>query len=135
MPEKPADPADIEKEYPLFLTTGRVSAHYHTGSMTRRCWGLIGAAPSEALELNPVDAERLGIEHGEKVKISSRRGTVEVPANVTERVSAGVTFLTFHFSETSANILTNSASDPVSQTPEFKVCAVRVEKLPQQAGA
>jgi formate dehydrogenase major subunit len=130
-----ANKAKTDGQYPLLFTTGRLSAHYHTGSMTRRCWGLNGAVPSEAIEMNPEDAEQLGLKNGEIVKVSSRRGSLEVPVNITERVDVGVTFMTFHFTEAAANILTNSASDPVSQTPEFKVCAVRVEKLPQHAGA
>jgi formate dehydrogenase major subunit len=131
-----APPGDGEKtneQYPLLLTTGRMSAHYHTGSMTRRCWGLNGVAPSEAIEINPEDAEQLGLKNGEVVKVSSRRGSLEVAANITDRVDVGVTFMTFHFTETPGNILTNSAFDPVSQTPEFKVCAVRVEKLPAKS--
>jgi len=117
-----------DEEYPLILTTGRSGAHYHTGTMTRRSWGLNMVHPADALEINPVDAEYLGIRAGDAIKVSSRRGNITTKANVTARVPAGTTFITFHFTETPGNALTNSALDPVSKTPEYKVCAVKVEK-------
>ncbi|MDF2569179.1 MAG: formate dehydrogenase, alpha subunit [Sporomusa sp.] len=124
------DPAELpDEEYPLILTTGRVTAHYHTGTMTRRSWGLNGAHPEESLEINPVDATKLGIVDGENIRVSTRRGSLITKAQVTTRVSPGLTFITFHFTETPGNILTNSAADPVSKTPEFKVCAVKVERV------
>ncbi len=124
------DPAELPcEEYPFILTTGRVTAHYHTGTMTRRSWGLNGAHPEESLEINPVDAENLGIKDGEPVRVTTRRGSLVTKAQVTTRVSPGLTFITFHFTEAPGNILTNSAADPVSKTPEFKVCAVKVEKV------
>jgi formate dehydrogenase major subunit len=123
-------PAEIpDAEYPLALTTGRVTAHYHTGTMTRRSWGLNGAHPDESLEINPVDAETLGIEDGEDIRVSSRRGSLITRAQVTNRVPPGLTFITFHFTESPGNILTNSAADTVTKTPEFKMCAVKVEKI------
>lgn len=124
------DPAELpDEEYPLVLTTGRVVAHYHTGSMTRRSWGLNGAHPEESLEINPVDAEKLGIDEGDEICVSSRRGSLVTKAQVTLRVPPGLTFITFHFSESPGNILTNSATDPITGTPEFKVCAIKVEKI------
>jgi formate dehydrogenase major subunit len=117
-----------DEEYPLILTTGRSGAHYHTGTMTRRSWGLNMVHPEDALEINPVDAEYLGIKAGDGIRVSSRRGSIVTKANVTTRVPAGTTFITFHFTETPANLLTNSALDPISKTPELKVCAVKVEK-------
>lgn len=130
MPLSHKGPAELpDEEYPLILTTGRVVAHYHTGTMTRRSWGLNGACPEERLELHPQDAARLGIADGDWVRVTSRRGTLTTAVQLTERVPAGVTFMTFHFTESPGNILTNSAADPIAGTPEFKVCAVRVEKL------
>ena len=124
------DPAELpDEEYPLILTTGRVTAHYHTGTMTRRSWGLNGAHPEESLEINPVDAKKLGIEDSDKVRVTTRRGSLVTNAQVTTRVPEGLTFITFHFTESPGNLLTNSATDPVSKTPEFKVCAVKVEKV------
>jgi formate dehydrogenase major subunit len=124
------DPAELpDVDYPLVLTTGRVVAHYHTGTMTRRSWGLNGAHPEESLEMNPVDAEKLGIEEGDAIRVSSRRGSLVTKAQITLRVPPGLTFITFHFSESPGNVLTNSASDPITGTPELKVCAVQVEKI------
>jgi len=88
-----------DEEYPLILTTGRSGAHYHTGTMTRRSWGLNMLHPEDALEINPVDAEYLGIRAGDAIKVSSRRGNITTKANVTTRVPAGTTFITFHFTE------------------------------------
>lgn len=123
-------PAELpDEEYPLVLTTGRRTAHYHTGTMTRNCWGLDGVAPEEWVEINPADAASLGVAHGDYVRVTTRRGSVVVRAEVTDRVPKGVTFITFHYTEAAGNLLTNSALDPVSKTPEYKVCAVRVEKV------
>jgi anaerobic selenocysteine-containing dehydrogenase len=80
------------------------------------------------VEINPEDALALGITDGEMVKVASRRGEIEAKAKVTEVSPVGVVFMTFHFAESAANLLTNSALDPVSKIPEYKVCAVRVEK-------
>lgn len=124
------EPAELpDEEYPLMLTTGRVVAHYHTGTMTRRCWGLNGAHPEESLEINPEDAEKLNIKDGDEITVTSRRGSLITKAQVTTRVPKGLTFITFHFTESPGNILTNSASDPITQTPEYKVCSVKVKKL------
>ncbi len=129
----PADyrpPAELpDAAYPLVLTTGRVVAHYHTGTMTRRCWGLRGVAPYEEVEIHPNDAAALGIADGEPISVSSRRGEVQAVAKVTTRVSPGLVFMTFHYSESSGNMLTNSACDPITQTPELKACAVAVRKI------
>jgi formate dehydrogenase major subunit len=124
------DPAEIpDEEYPLMLTTGRVVAHYHTGTMTRKSWGLNGTHPEERLEINPEDAKLLGIRDGNKVRVTSRRGSLVTGVQVTPRVPKGLTFMTFHFTESPSNILTNSAADPVTKTPELKICAVRIEKI------
>jgi predicted molibdopterin-dependent oxidoreductase YjgC len=81
------------------------------------------------VELNDIDAQKMNIKDGEKVRVSSRRGTIEIDALVTSRVKQGVVFIPFHFAETAANILTNDALDPVAKIPEYKVCAVKVEKI------
>ena len=100
--------------------------------MTRRCWGLNGVAPHEMLEIHPDDAAHLAIKNGDSVRVASRRGEVETVAKVTTRVIPGLVFMTFHYSESSGNMLTTSACDPITQTPEFKVCAVSVEKIPKK---
>jgi predicted molibdopterin-dependent oxidoreductase YjgC len=116
-------------DYPLVLTTGRSLYHYHTGTMTRRVSGLNVMEPEGAVEINPQDASRLNIAHGDKVRVTSRRGEVITKAKVTETLRPGVVFMTFHFAESAANILTNPKLDPVSKIPEFKVAAVKVERL------
>ncbi len=125
-------PAELpDDEYPLLLTTGRVLWHYHTGSLTRRAQGLAAIYPEGFIEMHPEDAARLGVASGELVEVSSRRGQVNVKADVTEKIQPGVVFMTFHFAESAANLLTNSAFDPVAKIPELKACAVKVVKLPE----
>jgi formate dehydrogenase alpha subunit len=119
----------ITDEYPLVLTTGRELVHYHTGTMSRQAPGLNALVPEGRLELNPHDADRLGIQHGEKIRVTSRRGMIEPIAWVTDRVSEGLVFMPFHFAEAPANRLTNTVLDPIAKIPEFKVSAVRVEAL------
>ncbi len=123
------EPAEMpDAEYPLILTTGRLLFHYHTGTMTRRSPSLVREIDRAFVEVNPVDASELGIRDGDHVKVSSRRGSVEVDAKVTDKVGKGVIFMPFHFAEAAANLLTNTALDPVSKIPELKVCAARIEK-------
>ena len=127
IPYKP--PAEVvDDEYPFWLTTGRVFAHYHTATMTRNCPQLDAEIREGFLELNPEDAEKLGISEGEEVSVASRRGELKVKTTVTDRVGSGVLFLPFHFLESNANILTNPAFDPIAKIPEFKVCAVSLKK-------
>jgi len=123
----PAEQPDAE--YPLVLTTGRVLFHFHGGSMTRRSKGLNEIYPEGVVEINPLDARALGINDGDMVKVSSRRGQVTAKAQVVERPDQGVVFMTFHFAEAAANLLTIAALDPVAKIPEYKVCAAKVERL------
>ena len=118
-----------DEDYPLILTTGRSLYHFHTGTMTRKVSGLNIIEPEGVVEINPEDASRLLVAQGDKVKVSSRRGEVITKAKVTEAVPVGVVFMTFHFAESAANILTNPELDPVSKIPELKVAAVKVERL------
>jgi len=117
-----------DKGYPLVLTTGRSLYHFHTGTMTRKVAGLNVLKREGTVEINPEDASKLGIADGDMVQVSSRRGKVTTRAKVTGVSPAGVVFMTFHFAESPANMLTNPALDPVAKIPEYKVCAVRVEK-------
>jgi len=118
-----------DEDYPLILTTGRSLYHFHTGTMTRKIAGLNIIEPEGTVEISPKDALQLGIAQGDKVRVSSRRGEVLTKAKVTEVSPPGVVFMTFHFAESPANILTNPKLDPISKIPELKVAAVRVEKL------
>jgi predicted molibdopterin-dependent oxidoreductase YjgC len=85
--------------------------------------------PEEAIEINPADAEELGIEDGETVLVKSRRGVVQTKARVADKSSRGVAFLSFHYPEVLTNLLTNAALDPQAKTPEYKACAIRIEKI------
>jgi len=124
------DPAELpDPEYPLTLTTGRVRWHFHSRTMTGRVAGLQELVPEAYVEVNPRDAARLGIGDGDRVRVSSRRGSITVTAVVTARVPEGTVFIPFHFGEAAANALTNPTLDPRSKIPEFKVCAVRIEPV------
>ena len=112
-------------EYPFILTTGRVLEHWHGGSMTRHSQ-LNVLYPEALAEINPVDAEMLGIKDGSPVRIISRRGEITLRAAVHEKTSAGVVFIPFHFVEAAANLLTIDALDPQARIPEFKACAVQI---------
>jgi formate dehydrogenase major subunit len=121
----PAEQTDAE--YPIILSTGRVLYHYHTGTMTRLSKGSMERCPESLVEINPLDAEKLGIGDGQTVKVTSRRGTLRAKAKITTRSDVGTIFMNFHFHEAAVNLLTNPALDPVAKIPEYKVCAVRVE--------
>lgn len=124
------DPEELpDDEYPLILTTGRILWHFHSRTMTGRVEGLHELVPEAYVEINPHDAERLGIRDGKRVRVSSRRGSIEVRAVVTHRVPQGTVFIPFHFGDQAANALTNPALDPTSKIPEYKVCAVRIEPV------
>ena len=118
-----------DAEYPLLLTTGRNLYHYHGSSMTGAVEGLKKLCGEDFIDMNPEDASKMDIENGEIVKVLSRRGEVKSTVRLTDACPPGVVFMTFHFAETSTNLITNSAGDPITKTPEFKVCAVKVEKL------
>jgi formate dehydrogenase major subunit len=123
-------PAEVpDEEYPLVLSTGRRLYHYHTRTQTGRCEGLNDLLGEETADISYVDADRLGIENGERVKVKSRRGEVAVRAKVTSEVPAGMVWMAFHFREGNANWLTHAAFDPATLTAEYKACAVRIEKV------
>ncbi len=115
-----------DAEYPLTLTTGRVLYQYHTRTMTGRAKGVNDLAPVCEIEINPADAEKLGLAHGAQARVTSRRGAVQAQVKLTERVDQGVIFMPFHYADAAANVLTNPALDPTSKIPEYKVCAVSV---------
>jgi predicted molibdopterin-dependent oxidoreductase YjgC len=124
--QAPAEATDAE--FPFILTTGRVHAHYHTGTMTRKGTGLNRIYPEALAEINEKDAKDMNLKDGSYITITSRRGSVKVKASVSNMTDHGVVFVPFHFYEAAINKLTNAALDPVSKIPEFKVCAVSVEK-------
>jgi len=124
------EPAETTDEaYPLILTTGRIMFHFHTGTMSRRAEKLNQEVSEAYIEMHPEDAKQIGLNGNKKVKVSSRRGEIELQARVTDRIKPGVVFIPFHFAEAAANALTNSAFDPIAKIPEYKVCAVKVEAV------
>lgn len=122
--EKPDD------TYPLQLITGRSYHHYHTGTMSRKSQLLNRENREAALQINPEDAAALQVRNGDMVRLSSRRGAIEIKALLTEEVNPGMVFTTFHFFEAPVNLLTIDALDPNAKCPEYKVCAVKIEKVP-----
>jgi formate dehydrogenase major subunit len=123
-------PAEVpDKDYPLILTTGRCIWQWHTGTMTRRSENLEREEPTGWVEINTEDAKAMGIADKEKVKAITRRGEIEIGARVTPGIKKGVVFIPFHYAECAANMLTNNALDPTASIPEFKACAVRIEKI------
>jgi formate dehydrogenase major subunit len=122
-------PAEVpDADYPLWLTTGRFYMHYHTGSMTRNSPSLEKEGPEQCAEIHPQDAQGLGLKEGDLARVSSRRGEILSKVTLTDRVRPGLIFLSFHYLESNVNKLTNTALDPIAKIPEFKVCAVKVEK-------
>lgn len=117
------------EEYPYVLTTGRLLEQWHTGTMTRKSPSLEREEPLGFVEINPEDAKSLGIKNGWKIKVSSRRGSIELIAKISENIKQGVVFIPFHYKEAAANKLTNPALDPIAKIPEYKVCAVRIDKI------
>jgi formate dehydrogenase major subunit len=135
-------PADLlppdelpDAEYPLVLTTGRLLEHWHTGSMTRRASNLDTLEPEAIAGLNPRDMERLGLEAGAVIRVSTRRGEVVLNARADRDVAEGMVFIPFCFAEAAANLLTNPQLDPMGKIPEFKFCACKVEQAEMMAAA
>jgi formate dehydrogenase alpha subunit len=116
-----------DEEYPLVLTTGRIMWQYHTGSMTRRSKKLESEAPEAYVEIHPDDAKKIGLNGHKRVRVSSRRGQIELGVRITNDIRCGLVYIPFHWAEAAANVLTNDACDPITKTPEYKVCAVKVE--------
>ena len=132
---EPAEPPD--RDFPLTLTTGRVRDHWHTLTRTGRAPALVARTPEPIVELNPGDAQHAGIQDGDFVEITTRRGKVIAQCRVTSAIRAGVVFVPFHWGRRlgfykSANNLTLSARDPLSRQPELKACAARVRRVPEE---
>jgi formate dehydrogenase major subunit len=122
-------PAELpDDDYPFMMNTGRQLYHWHTGTMTRRSRGLDSREPVPTVELSPADARALGVREGDQVRVTSRRNSMLIAARISDRVRHRQVFVPFHFREAAANLLTNPALDPYAKIPEFKVCAVRVER-------
>jgi len=124
--QKSKDEAD--KEFPFTLTTGRRYAHYNTSTMTGRCKTLVNEFPEPIAQINTVDAGQMGLKDGDQVRVISRRGEVITPIRVGNVVPPGSLFMDFHFASANSNVLLGTFLDPVSKTPDYKVCAVKLEK-------
>lgn len=118
-----------DQEYPFILTTGRLMFQFHTGTMSRRSEKLEQEAPEPYVEIHPDDAVRIGLDGAKRVRVTSRRGEIELGVRVTSRIKPGVVFIPFHFAEAAANALTHAALDPTAKIPEYKVCAVKVKPV------
>jgi predicted molibdopterin-dependent oxidoreductase YjgC len=117
-----------DPEFPLLLSTGRTLYHYNAATQTRRDPGPVAKQPKNFIEIHPFNARKLGVSHGETVRVSSRRGEVNAAIEITRKVRPGCVWMPFHFSEEMVNRLTNDAGDTVTGTGEYKVCAVRIQK-------
>ena len=126
-----------DDEYPFVLNTGRLLEHWHTGTMTRRARALDAIQPEAFCEIHPDDLAAVGVEPGGFVRLVTRRGAITIRARASTRMPRGNVFIPFHFREAAANVLTNDRLDPYGKIPEFKFCAVRVERAPEpvEAGA
>jgi assimilatory nitrate reductase catalytic subunit len=125
---------DLRPDARVYLVTGRVLQHYQSGAQTRRVPELLAASPSGFVQLHPHLAGRLGIDDGDRVQVTSSRGTAFAPARISGETRPDTVFMPFHFpGAASANLLTNPATDPISGMPEFKVCAVDVRRAPAPA--
>ena len=135
VPEEYLAPKEpVDEEYPMLFTTGRHYARYNFSSMTGKTREIDAIAPEALAEVNPGDAERLGIREGDLLRLTSRRGSVTIRATVTDRSQQGTIFTTYNYADTPVNLLTLDALDRLSRTPEYKLCAIRVEVLGQEEG-
>ena len=137
LPRDHKEPREVpDHEFPFVLTTGRLYSHWHTLTRTAKSDKLVRREPGPFFEINPGDAERLNIEDGELVQLSSRRGTVQLPARIREGGPPGMIFVPFHWGDlygegNAANYLTISAIGRVAKQPELKFCSINLEKIPQ----
>jgi formate dehydrogenase major subunit len=129
----PAEEPDAE--YPMVLTTGRQLEHWHTGAMTRRASVLDDIEPEAVASLAPVELRRLGIAAGDPVRVTTRRGHIELKARSDSNIAPGMVFVPFCYAEAAANVLTNPQLDPIGKIPEFKFCAAKVEPIAIKAAA
>lgn len=120
---------EVDPEYPLVLTTGRLLEHFHTGTMSRNSVILNKIVSEPYVEINPADAQNYDIVEGEIVAVSTRRGSIRLKARIDRQPKPNVLFIPFHFKEACANVLTIDALDPVCKIPEYKVCACKLEKV------
>ena len=124
-----------DASYPLVLSTGRLLEHWHTGAMTRRASTLDTIEPEAVVHMAPQDIERQGFRAGQMIRVSTRRGAVDIKLRSDRDVPQGMVFIPFCFAEAAANLLTNAALDPFGKIPEFKFCAAKVEPVDRPIAA
>ena len=124
-----------DADYPMIMTTGRQLEHWHTGSMTRRSLVLDAVEPEANCSLHPKTLRRMGVEPGDMIRLSTRRGSIEIMARADRAIAEDMVFVPFAYVEAAANILTNPALDPYGKIPEFKFAAVRVEPVEVKVAA
>jgi formate dehydrogenase major subunit len=129
----PAEEPDAD--YPMVLTTGRQLEHWHTGAMTRRASVLDELEPEAVASLAPAELRRLGLHPGDRVRVTTRRGTIELKARSDSAIAPGMVFVPFCYAEAAANVLTNPQLDPFGKIPEYKFCAAKVEPAERRAAA
>jgi ferredoxin-nitrate reductase len=140
LPRDHKEPREVpDHEFPFVLTTGRLYSHWHTLTRTAKADKLVRREPAPFVEINPRDADGLDLAQGDLVQITSRRGTIQLPARLRDGVSPGMVFVPFHWGDlfgegNSANYLTISAIGRVAKQPELKFCAVSLERVPQPKG-
>jgi formate dehydrogenase major subunit len=124
-----------DHDYPFILSTGRQLEHWHTGSMTRRATVLDALEPTAIAQVSRGTIAKLGIRPGDMIRVSTRRGSVDLQSRQDDAVPDGVVFIPFAYVEAAANLLTNPALDPFGKIPEFKYCAAKVEAIPVREAA
>jgi predicted molibdopterin-dependent oxidoreductase YjgC len=117
-----------DAEFPFVMCTGRQLYHWHTGTMTRRARGLDAREPVPTMEINPADADALGVGEGDLVRLTSRRNSLLIAVRRSDRVARKQVFVPFHFREAAANLLTSPVLEPHAKMAALKVCAVRIER-------
>jgi formate dehydrogenase major subunit len=136
VPARVTAPAEIpDSEYPMVLSTGRVLEHWHTGSMTRRSHVLDSIEPEAVAFMSPKDMRRMDVRPGDFIRLITRRGAVEVKVRSDRDVPENMVFMPFCYAEAAANLLTNPALDPFGKIPEFKFCAVKIERAEMRSAA
>jgi predicted molibdopterin-dependent oxidoreductase YjgC len=123
----PAEEPDAN--YPFMLMTGRSLYQFHTGTMSRRSKRLNWIHPEELMEIDPDDAKKLNLSDGDLAEVESRRGKITTRIKLSRKIPDGSVWMTFHFKESAANILTNTAVDPICHIPELKAAAIRIKKI------
>ena len=130
VPASVTSPDEIpDDEFEMILTTGRQLEHWHTGAMTRKASNLDAIEPEATVSISPNEILKKNMKPGDKIKVSTRRGTINIRVREDRAIPEGVIFIPFCYNEAAANLLTNPALDPYGKIPEFKYCAAKIEKI------